>query len=229
MKGSERHHLKDNELANLLSRAGRMAGEQRAVIVGVLAAALLGVLAALGYAWWQGRAERQAEALMAEALSVEEGSVEFPSEQERLEALIARYKTVADQYPSTDTGLFARYREAAALVAAGRPADALTAYQQVSDAAGDRLIGHAARLGAAEAHVQAGDYDAAVATYQAAAESADGPIPVEAVLLQLGRTYLRAGRSDDARQTFSRVVDEFPSSPLSSEAQHELSLLDAAG
>jgi len=43
--------------------------------------------------------------------------------------------------------------------------------------------------------------------------------------MQLARTYRNAGKVPEAEQTFTRVVEEFPASPLRAEAQHELDLL----
>jgi tetratricopeptide (TPR) repeat protein len=238
MKGSERHHLKDNELVNLAVRVRRFADERQRELAAILLAALAIGGAALGYAWWQARTEAQAEAAMAEAVAIEESpvvapgepsegaaSTDFATDEARVEAALAKYKAVADAYPATDAGLFARYKEAAALVTLGRHAEAAAAYGRVSAAAGDRVIGETARLGAAEAHARAGEFDQAIAAYQAAANRTDGPVPVEAVLMQLGRTYSRAGKPAEARETFNRIVEEFPSSPLTSEAQRELDLL----
>jgi tetratricopeptide (TPR) repeat protein len=242
MKGSERHHLKDNELVNLAVRIRRFVEEQQRALAAALLAILAVAGAALGYVWWQGRTEAQAEAAIAEAVGIEEspvvapgdpgtttespGSPNFATDQARVEAALAKYKAVADAYPSTDAGLFARYKEAAALVTLGRHAEAASAYGQVSAAAGSQVIGEAARLGAAEAQARAGEYDQAIAAYQAAANRTDGPLPVEAVLMQLGRTYHRAGKAAEARETYSRIVQEFPASPITAEAQRELDLLN---
>jgi tetratricopeptide (TPR) repeat protein len=241
MKASERHHLKDNELVTLVARLKRVAEEQqRALAAGLLAVLAVGGGVA-GYLWWGARTEARAEAAIAEAVIIEESPVvapgekpegttgsTFATEEARIEAALARYKAVADAYPGTDAGLFARYKEGAALVGLGRHAEAAAAFGRVADAAGGRVIGEAARLGAAEAHSRAGEYDQAIAAYEAAASRTDGPVPVEAVLVQLGRTYRRAGRGEEARKTFDRVVQEFPSSPLSGEAQRELDLMNQA-
>jgi len=241
MKGSERHHLKGNELVNLAVRLRRFTEERRRELAAGLLAAFAVGGAALGYVWWQGRTEARADAALVEAVTIEESAVVAPGEvsegapapsfatdEARVEAALAKYKAVADTYPATDAGLFARYKEAAALVTLGRHAEAAAAYARVSETAGDRVIGETARLGAAEAHARAGEFDQAIAAYQAAANRTDGPVPVEAVLMQLGRAYNRAGKAAEARETFNRIVQEFPSSPLSGEAQRELDLLNQA-
>jgi predicted negative regulator of RcsB-dependent stress response len=238
MKRTERHHLKENELVNLATRT-RDAIDARRRGVGLIAVAAITVLAAvLGYFVWQSRAEGRAGALLADAVVVSEARVgpppapgapatglSFPTERERNEAAVAKFKVVADQYPSADAGLFARYREAAMQMRLGNTTEAAAAYQQVIDGAGDRLYGQMARLGLAEAQAREGQYDSAIDTFKTLAERTDGPLPVDGILMQLGRTYLDAGKSTEAQQTFNRVVEEFPESPFSGDARRELESL----
>ncbi len=104
----------------------------------------------------------------------------------------------------------------------GTPAQAATAYQQVIDKAGNRIVGQMARLGLAEAQSVQGQYDAAINTFKEMAQRKDGPLPIDGILMQLGRTYLVAGKRSDAQQTFNRLVEEFPDSPFNADAKREL-------
>ena len=56
----------------------------------------------------------------------------------------------------------------------------------------------------------------------------DGNLPLDGVLVQLGRAYAVAGKRTEARQTFTRVVDQFPNSPYLSDTRRELERLDEA-
>jgi outer membrane protein assembly factor BamD (BamD/ComL family) len=149
----------------------------------------------------------------------------FPTERDKLQAALAKFKAVADQYPSSDAGLFARYREATILIALGNSADAVKSYQVVIDRAGSRIYGQMARLGLAEAQARAGQYDSAINAYKELVAQGDGSLPVDGILMQLGRTYLDAGKPAEAQQVFSRVVEEFPNSPFSGDARRELDTL----
>ena len=139
----------------------------------VIALAVLAIVA-LGYFGWRGRVEGRAGAMLADASIVETARVgppaapgapspglTFPTEREKQQAALAKFKAVADQYPSTDAGLFAHYREATILMALDNPADAMKSYQVVIDRAGDRIYGQMARLGLAEAQARGGQYDSA--------------------------------------------------------------------
>jgi len=185
--------------------------------------------------------QAKAHGLLAEALTVQEarvgpppapgttgGGLYFPTERERAQAALTKFKIAADAYPSTDAGLYARYQEGATALALGSPAQAVTAYQQVIDKAGNDFYGQMARLGLAEAQARAGQYDQAINAFKDLAQRKDGPLPVDGILMQLGRTYRDAGKSADAQQTFNRLVEEYPESPFTGDARKELETLKKA-
>jgi tetratricopeptide (TPR) repeat protein len=194
--------------------------------------------AAIGYSAWRGRVQGRAGALLAEAMAVQDRRVgapeapgspsagpSFATEQEKNQAALTKLKALADQYPSTEAGLFARFREGGVQMALGNAKEAITAYQQVTDGAADNIYGQMARLGLAEAQVRLGEFDKAIETYKELAQRKDGTLPVDGILIQLGRTYLEAGKPADAQQAFNRVVEEFPESSFVSDARRELDAL----
>ena len=224
----------------LAARAQRIAVDRRGPVVGVaLVIAILGA-AVLGYVAWNGQVETRAGALLAEALSVNEAQVgpppaadtpaptglSFATERERHEAAREKFKAVADQYPSTEAGVFARYQEAVALIALGSPNDAVTAFQETVDRAGEGFYGEMARLGLADALARSGEYDRAIQGFREFAERENTTLPIDGILMRLGQTYREAGQTDEAKQTFTRLVDEFPMSPFTGDARRELEQLD---
>jgi len=238
MKRNERHHLKENELVQLASRT-RVAIDARQREIGAVAiGVILVAVAVIGYFARQSRVEGRAGAMLADAVIVSDARVgpppapgtpatgpSFPTEREKYEATAAKFKAVADQYPSSDSGVFARYREGATQMALGNMKEAAAAYQQVIDRAGAGLYGQMAKLGLAEVQAREGQFDSAINTYKGLADNKDGPLPVDGILMQLGRTYLEAGKPTEAQQTFNRVVEEFPESPFSGDARKELESL----
>ena len=132
------------------------------------------------------------------------------------------FKAVADAFPGTDQGNFARYREAGAQMALGNAKEAAAAYQQVIGAAGDSIYGQMAKLGLAETQARSGEFDKAIETFKAMSTNKDGTLPVDGILMQLARTYREAGKGSDAEQTLNRVVSEFPDSQFAAEAKKEL-------
>lgn len=239
MKRTERRHLKENEIEILARRARELVeARKRELTAAAVALTVLGA-AALGYFGWRRSVQSRAGAMLARALAVEDVRVgppaapggsappgpSFLTERARSEAALAALKATADEYPSTDAGLFARYQQAALLVQLGRPAEAIPVYQQVVSRAGGLVYGEMARLGIAEAQARDKQYDRAIQGFQELAQRTDSRLPKDAVLIELGRTYLDAGKQADARQTFSRLVEEFPDSPYSGEARQRLDTL----
>jgi TolA-binding protein len=241
MKTKERHHLKENELRNFAVQAGQTMAERRKETTTLIVAAV--VIAALGIAYfgWREHVQTKAHGLLAEAMAVQDarvgpppapgtpaGGLYFPTERERSQAALTKFKTAADAYPSTDAGVYARYQEGATSLALGSTPGAITAYEQVIKESGDNFYGQMARLGLAEAQVRAGQYDPAINTFKELAQRKDGPLPVDGILMQLGRTYLEAGKRTDAQQTFNRLVEEYPESPFTGDARKEIETLKKA-
>ena len=238
MKRTERHHLKENELQTLAVQARDLFDTRRreANIIGAILLAV--VVIGGGYFLWQERVQARASAMLARAIAVQESRVStpgtaaspgtagaYPTERARLQAAVAKFKSAADTYPSTDAGVFARYQEAVGQVALGNPAAAVSAYQEVIKRSAG-IYGQMARLGLAEAQARAGQYDQAINAFKELAQRKDGPLPIDGILMQLGRAYRDAGKRADAQQTFNRLVDEYPESPFMAEAKRELDTLN---
>jgi TolA-binding protein len=250
MKRSERHRLKENEVALSVARAREQFEEHRQLILAIVVIVALVVVAAGGYLWWRHRVDAQSRAMLLDALAVEEAQVvpspappapgqpataantppppgSFASEQAKLAAALPRFMAAADAYPSTKAGIAARYHAAACLVALGRTKEAIDQYRQVIDGAGSAIYGDMGRLGLAEAQVQARQYDAAINQYRDLSTKTN--LPTDAILMQLGRAYAAAGRKAQAQQTFQRILDEFPQSQYAQAAKRELDAAKSVG
>ena len=238
MKRTERRHLKENELAHLTAGATHVVQERGGQVLGIAVAIIVVIAGIGGYVAWQNRVEGRAHALLADAMVLEDARVgapqapgtgasgpSFPTVRDKYQAMQQKFKVVADQYPSSEAGIFARYREAAMWVALGNSANATTAYQQVVDKAGSSLYGEMSKLGLAEAQAQAGQYEPAINSLKELAQHKDGPLPMDGVLMRLARLYVDAGKPLDAEQTYNKLVAEYPESLYTAEVRRELAQL----
>jgi TolA-binding protein len=238
MKRTERQHLKENELRAFAVQARNTIDARRRETTAIVAIAVVVGGAAIGYFGWREHVQTKAHALLAQAMATEDARVGpppapgtpsaglyFPTERERAQAALTKFKIAADAYPSTDAGVYARYQQAATALSLGDTKGAIAAYQEVIANAGSGFYGQMARLGLAEAQARAGQYDQAITTFKDLAQRKDGPLPVDGILMQLGRTYLEAGKRADAQQTFNRLVEEYPESPFTGDARKELESL----
>lgn len=253
MRRTERHHLKENALAEWLAdvRAGLRRGGRTAAVAGGLVLALL-ITTAAAYGWQQWRSARASE-LLAAAMAIVDAVVvappaeseivgdtaesapepfvqppgSYPSMTTKLEEAVPRLLEAAEAYPTLMQGISARYQAAAALSALGRTDQAHEQYQFVIELAGDEIYGRMARLGLAETHLKGGAFEDAIALLEQESTGADTEVPRDAVLMRLGRAYDLAEQPSDAITAFSRIVDEYPASPYAQDARREVEALGA--
>ena len=217
----------------MAANARQLYEERRREIIAAIVAVVVLAGAGLGWFAWSQHVKSRAHVLLGEAVAIDSAPVgpprspdvkelRFPTEREKLQAAGTKYKLVADQYPSTDAGIFARYREGAIWMSLGNSDSATKAYLDVINRSGKGVYGQMARLGLAEAQARAGQYDQAINTFRDLSQSKDGLLPVDGILMQLGRTYRAAGKRTEAQQTFSQIVEQFPDSPFGADARREL-------
>jgi len=246
MKTTERHHLKDNELAIALNQAQQWAGSNSKTLTTTVVAIVLVAGAVLGFLAYRNNNDNKARVLLAEAMVIEEARVmppappsgttndpnaiggqppgTYPTEKAKLEAALPKFQAAADAYPSNEAGLTARYHAAKTFVTLGRFDEAVKQYDQVI-AGGSALLARSARLGKAEAQLRAAQYDPAIATLKQIIEQRDASLPAEAVLMELARAYRLAGNMEEARKTLQQVVEQHSDSQYASEAKAELEKL----
>ncbi|MCC7034011.1 MAG: tetratricopeptide repeat protein [Acidobacteria bacterium] len=246
MKTSERHHLKDNELAMAVGAVQSWLEQHRTTVLGVVAAVVLIGGGLLGYTAWRDSVNNKAAALLAEAMVVEEGQVQppappagttndptspggqlpgtYPTLQAKLETALPKFVAAADAYPTTRAGQTARLHAAETLARLGRRDEAIAQYDQLVGSS-DPLIARAARLGKVSVQLAAGQFDPAVATLKEMAEQKDGALPAEAMLMELARAYRLAGRTEDARKTLTQIVEQHADSPFATDAKAEIAKL----
>jgi tetratricopeptide (TPR) repeat protein len=246
MKRKERHHLKENDLAQTLVAARDALEARKSVLTGGLLVVLLGAVVIGGIMVWQQEDEARAEQLLADAMVTFNARVIPPSatpaqpgevpaaatlgatgsygtEAAKLTAALPKLKAAADAYPGTGAGITARYHYASSLAALGKHDEAIQAFEEVTSRAGtDSLYGRMAQMGKADTQAQAGKLTDAITTWQALAASTNEDLPKDAILMELGKAYQASGNQEEARKAFTEIVDQHPTSPYSAEARAEL-------
>lgn len=248
MKTTERHRLKENEIASALDQGLGLLGADRNRSLALLAIVIIVAAVAGGYLFWRARTNAQAEALLGEAMTIVGSPVAqsppppaagqpatpppapqpgtYATEKAKLEAALAKFDAAAQGYSTTKAGISARYQAAGVLVLLGKPDDAARRFQEVMDIAGTGSVySEMARLGKVSAETQAQRFDEAIKTYLDLSNNKDGTVPPDAMLMQLGRIYLMTGKTQEARTTFRRLLDEYPASPFAADAKREVDTL----
>ena len=247
MKTSERHRLKDNDLALAITSAqGWYVEHQQTLLAGV--AAVVIVAGAGGGDWfWKGRADTQGRSMLAAAMVIDEARVmppgppagttldptltpgqapgTYPTEKTKREAALPKFMAAADAYPASESGLMARYYAANTLVALGRVDEAIAQYDQVI-VSGTSVVARMSKLGKAEAQLIAKQFDPAIGAIKEMAEAKDPTaLPPDALLMELARAYRLAGKGDEAKKTLTEITEKHADSPFAAEAKAELEKL----
>ena len=141
MKRTERHHLKENLLAACITGIRELAGGRAfRYFMGMIAAVLLIASAAYGFSTWR---EAQASESLARAMTIMNSPVAqetdaapptgpagtFPTLDSKLAAALPLLIETADNYPSLQQGVAARYQAASALGVLGRTLESGAEYQ----------------------------------------------------------------------------------------------------
>lgn len=245
MKRTERHHLKENELAETLTTVSEALVARKSLIVTIILALLVVAAVIGGINVWRRGDNQRAEKLLADAMvtfnapvvpataASQPGEVpaaatlgatgSFATEAAKLNAALPKLRAAADAYPDTAAGITATYHYASSLAALGRHDEAIATFDEVLRRAGrDSLYGRMALMGKADAQAQTRKFDAAIATWNELAASTDQELPKDAILMELAKAYQAGGKQDDAKKTFTRIVDEHPTSPYAAEAKTAL-------
>lgn len=244
MKRTERRHLKENPLARIIADIRDYVEPRSGQLRLVLGILVVLVLAVLLVTFVRQRSESQAAQLLAQAMVALNARVvpagatgpddlpaaaalgstgTFTTEAAKLEAALPALEAAATTHPDTNAGITARYHLAGALAALGRNEDAIAAFNEVIERAGEESIyRRMARLGLADAQARAGQLDAAIESWKQLVAEAGEDLPADAILIELARAYVASGNVEEARKTFMQIVDEYPGSPYASAARNEM-------
>jgi tetratricopeptide (TPR) repeat protein len=239
LKRGERHQLKQDDFLTSVERGLDWSQRHRhKLLVGLVAVLGVAVVGG-GIILHRGRQARAAASAFHSAMDVYRASVgpgtpEAPpgaaapryatSEERDKEALAALDKIASDQGRSA-WGRQALYYAALCRVRLGQGDEAKANLEQLTRGRQD-LIHYAASQALAGLHQQRGETEAALALYRSLVEDPKNPMPKDRSLFELARLVEGAGRPDEARQAYDRLIEEYPSSQLRTEAEARRRLLD---
>jgi predicted negative regulator of RcsB-dependent stress response len=209
---------------------GTMARNRNKILAGIGGLIVL-VLIITGVVAWQRHQEAQAQDLLALAIEASErplaGSDEaapdaLRTEEERTALAEPMFRRVVDEYGRTDAADVARLFLANYAVARDDLAAARPLLEAFISSQGTHLLAGVARVSLYQIRITAGEGAEVIEELERYAGSDRAPLPHDVLLATLASAYEQAGDQTRARDVYQRLINEFPDSPYTMEAQRRL-------
>lgn len=233
MQGYTRRQLKEDRLAQTAQGAAQWtATHQRSVIWSIVAAVVV-ILAIVGFMSWQGRYNEHANVALGAAMRTfstplrpagtpaGDTSAGFASLAERGKAAAAEFKTAADNYSWSKPGNIARYMEGVATMQAG---DNARAEQTLKTAAGfrDKDVSSLAQMALVNLYRSTNRQADAIRTLKDLADHPTDTVSKAQAQLELASIY-ETSDPQQAANIYQQIQKENPSSPIAQIAASRMS------
>lgn len=234
MDRQHRHELKHDKFVDEVGAlTERARANQRLLIaigIGAVALALIGY----GIYFYQSNQERQARALLADAIEtfesplMTEGATQpdprakFKTEEEKVAASEKLFREVQSKFSRTDSADVAGIYIARISAGKGDIATARNLLQKFIDDHPDHFLVGGARYSLYQMRIDNGEAQQVANELTAEIAKAEPVLPADSLLVLLAQAYSVQGDEAKSRETYRRIVTEFPDSPFALEAQRRV-------
>jgi tetratricopeptide (TPR) repeat protein len=206
-----RKSLKQDEFVEAAFDAGEWLEQNwKLVLVGV-AAVVAVVLIVLGVFSWRAARVADANDLIAEGLTLYRDASAAEAS--------ALFEQASDKAGGAPIGDVADLYQALSRLDQAEPAEASRLLDEVARVAPNPVLAATAKANLAYALMQAGEVERAEETWRELAAAPVAYFPKDLALLRLGKLLLEQGREGEAEGVLREVVDEFPQTSSTVEAQ----------
>jgi predicted negative regulator of RcsB-dependent stress response len=212
-----RHKLKEDRFAAATKEAVHWSVEHRGTIIALVVVALLAIGSWIGYSVWinnqntkaseeLGRAVRTYTAEVRQAgIPATPETESYASATERAQAAQRKFMEVADKYPRTQNGKYARYMAGVSAIQAG---DAAKGEQLLKDASGyGKELSALAKFALASFYRTNGKQDDATRLYKEVADAKTTSVPRSTAQLELAE-MLEQKNPAEAIKTYEQLAKE---------------------
>ena len=208
--------LREDEFYTVVDRAYVYLSENAERWFYPLVASLLIVLAVYGvYVYWQHR-ENKASFLVYEAFRAREND-------EPTEAIQARWQTVLDRYPRSDSAQVARWYLMHHRLEAWDEEGALPTLEEMADRPDD--LGQLASYKLALLYASLGRYDEADEILTQILQAEQGLFTADLLIVTRARVFKEAGLLSEAEEQYTIFLNDYPTSAMRRQASAEFGAL----
>jgi TolA-binding protein len=234
MDRQHRRELKHDRFVDEIGVLSGRARENQRVLYGIAAAALLVAVAAYGVYFYRSNRERNAQDMLAAAIDTIETPLvvptqpnpdaKFKTEEERNKAAAQQFSEVKSKFDGTDAADVAGIYLARIGASRGDVSGARKLLQTFIQGHSSHVLARSARYSLYQLRIESGE--ATQVTNELTAELAkpekDLVLPADSMLVLLAHAYEVQGNDQKSRDTYRRIVTEFPDSPFALEAQRRV-------
>ncbi|HEV2801584.1 MAG TPA: hypothetical protein VGW12_13855 [Pyrinomonadaceae bacterium] len=224
----------------------RLEGRGRTILYAIAGLVALALLAGV-YSWWSGRKAQEATRALSRVIEIADATVaaspapgatglNFTTERERAERVVAEAQKVENKYGDPYRSL-ARYFRAANLLTVDREKG--LAELQALAGSGDAEVAARAKFALAQAREADGQYDAAATLYTELARAQNQAVPADTANVRLASVYEKQGKRSEAADILFQITKAareakgkdgkpVPQSAAAREAAQKLERLDPA-
>ncbi|HUP49268.1 MAG TPA: tetratricopeptide repeat protein [Thermoanaerobaculia bacterium] len=233
----DRQHRRELKHDKFVDEVGALTARARAnqrLLFALGATAVVLALAAYGYYFYRSNQESQARVLLAAAIETFESPLispdtpqpdpraKFKTEAERTAAAEKQFRDVQAKFGGTDSADVAGLYIARISAGRGDVDTARTMLQQfVRNHPRHFLVG-AARYSLFQMRIDHGEAQQVIAELNAELAKTEPILPADSMLVLLAHAYEVQGDEAKSRETYRRIVTEFPDSPFALEAQRRV-------
>ena len=228
--------LKEDRFMMLVDETRHFFANNRSEILRGLSA--VGVVAALaaGYYYYSAKQEEHSKEELARALATYHATVGktessglkapvfFESPTQKFEQALSELQEVISRHNSRAAGKIATYYSGLCLHQLDRSSEAVALLEPLSQEQSD--FGALALAALGRIYEDTADLAKATGVYQQLVERNALTTPGETLAMQAALLYERQDRKEQAAEMYQRVIDEFPTSPASTEAEQQLRKID---
>lgn len=233
--GLKRRDIKHDKFIDEMNEAYSFASRNRRNLV--LAVAAMAVLLAVvaGVALYRKGEQKKAQAELAEAIAIVDApsadtpgtaatDAKYKTEAEKFARAEPMFARIGDKYSGSNAGDVAELYLARIAAAKGDTKVAQAKLEDFVRQHHDHMLAAAAQQSLYELRLQGAETKATIAELEQKLGDEATIIPKDAILSLLARGYEMTGDESRARETYRRLVNEFPDSPYAMDAQRKLAV-----
>ena len=231
----DRQHRRDLKHDKFVDEVGHLTDRARAnqrILYLIGAAAIAIALGAYGFYFYRGSQEAKAQSALAKAIETIESPLiveaspnkdaRFKTDAEKNAAAEKEFKAIQSSYGGTDAADVANIYLARISASRGDIAGARKQLQQFIDEHPDHLLVGGARYSLYALRIDGGEAQQVATELNAEVSKTEPVLPPDSLLALLAHAYDVQGNTQNARETYRRIVTEFPDSPFVLEAQRRI-------